>query len=100
MVDTSALFSIIFVSNTTLTGYDDSDLRTLNYTFLGNKEMITYHAPYLSSDPSPLGKPNGPEHSPTLKRETTLSLNSGQRGRQPSHNKEDAEHSRHGLLKK
>lgn len=42
MVDTSALFSIIFVSNTTLTGYDDSDLRTLNYTFLGNKEMITY----------------------------------------------------------
>ena len=41
-VDTSALFSIIFVSNTTLSGYDDSDLRTLNYTFLGNKEMVTY----------------------------------------------------------
>ena len=58
------------------------------------------HLPYLSSALSLLEKPNGPEHSPTLKRETTLSLNSGQRRRQPSHNKEDAEHSRRGSLKK
>ena len=42
-IDTSALFSIIFVSNSTFTDYDDTkDLRTLNYTFLGKSEMLEY----------------------------------------------------------
>ena len=42
-IDTSALFSVIFVSNSTFTDYNaETDLRTLNYTFLGNQPMVTY----------------------------------------------------------
>ena len=41
-VDTSALFSVIFVSKQTFTDYDASDLKYLNYTFLGDEQMLQY----------------------------------------------------------
>ena len=41
-VDTSALFSMLFIANDTFTDYDKDELVTLNYTFMGNTEMATY----------------------------------------------------------
>ena len=42
-VDTSALFSVLFVSSQTFNDYNaTTDLRTLNYTFLGDEEMLSY----------------------------------------------------------
>lgn len=41
-VDPSTLFSFIFVSNKTFTNYEESELVTLNYTFMGEVEMSTF----------------------------------------------------------
>ena len=41
-VDTAALFSVLFVSKQTFTDYDTSDLKYLNYTFLGDEQMLEY----------------------------------------------------------
>ena len=40
-VDSSALFSVIFLSKEVFTDYDDSELKTLNYTILGSEPQIT-----------------------------------------------------------
>ena len=39
-VDTSALFSIIFVDEASFTDYTEDDVVTLNYTFLGSEPMV------------------------------------------------------------
>lgn len=41
-VDTAALFSVLFVSKQTFNDYDASDLKYLNYTFLGDEQMLQY----------------------------------------------------------
>ena len=41
-VDPSALFSILFLPNTTFTVDDETQLVNLNYTFMGNTEMAQY----------------------------------------------------------
>ena len=39
-VDTSALFSVLFVDGTTFTDYSTDDVKELDYTFLGNEPML------------------------------------------------------------
>lgn len=39
-VDTSALFSIIFVDEASFTDYTEDEVVTLNYTFLGSEPMV------------------------------------------------------------
>ena len=40
-IDTSALFTVLFVSKDTFTDYDENDLVELDYTFLGDQPMLT-----------------------------------------------------------
>ena len=48
-IDTSALFTVIFVDKSSFNDYDqDLDLVTLNYTFLGNEEMLTRQGVWTS----------------------------------------------------
>lgn len=49
-VDPSALFSFIFVSNTTFTDYNEKDVMTMNYTFLGSAEMMSYTGVWVDTN--------------------------------------------------
>ena len=39
-VDPSALYSVLFVDKSVISGYKTEDIRHLNYTFLGNEPMV------------------------------------------------------------